>query len=418
MDKDQILYLILAILTFNFLIERLLDYLNRPKKDHKLPADLAGIYDQKAYEKSQSYAAAKAKPEAISSFLGFITTALFLLLGGFGWLDAQVSQYTDGLITATLLFFGILFFLLQLLALPFELYNTFVIEEKFGFNKMSFATYLSDKLKGAILGIVVGGLLLSLFVWFYQTFRETFWLYAWVIFVGFSLLLTMFYTSLIVPLFNKLTPLASGALRDTIESYARKVNFPLKHILVLDGSKRSTKANAYFSGLGSTKSIVLFDTLIEKHEPPELLSILAHEVGHYKKKHTLQAFFLSGLLMLFTLFVLHLTIDTPELSLALGADTPKLYLGMVAFSILYAPLSLLTGLLLNIFSRKNEFEADEYAALTASASALANALKKLSTDMLTNLTPHPAYVFFHYSHPPLLKRLKALKPYCDSEENI
>ncbi len=409
MDSQTILYLIVGVLAFDFILERVLETLNRSKRERNLPKKLQGIYDEEKYKKSQEYAEAKDKLGLFSSILGFVATLTFLLLGGFGWLDGIVSSFTENLILSTLIFFGLLSVASDLIGIPFELYSTFVIEEKFGFNKMSVGTYLGDKLKGAILGAIIGGLLLTLFVWFYETFREMFWLYAWAIFIGFSLLMTMFYTNIIVPIFNKLTPLEDGELRSAIEDYAKRVSFPLKNIFVVDGSKRSTKANAYFSGLGKTKSIVLYDTLIEKHEIPELVSVLAHEVGHYKKKHTLQGFFLSGLIMFITLFVLHLTIDTPELSAALGAETHKLYLGLVAFSILYSPLSIVTGLMMNIFSRKNEFEADAYAAQTSSSMALEEALKKLSVDTLSNLTPHPAYVFFHYSHPPLLQRVEALR---------
>ncbi len=409
MDTQTILYLIIGILVFDFFLERILEMLNQSKREKTLPAKLKGIYDEEKYEKSQAYAKAKDKLGLFSSTASFVISLLFLVLGGFGWLDSLVSQYTDNLIVATLLFFGAISVGSSILSTPFSLYATFVIEEKFGFNKMSIGTYIADTIKGTILGAIIGGILLTAFVWFYQTFPDLFWVYAWAIFVGFSLLMTMFYTNLIVPIFNKLTPLEEGELRSAIENYARQVNFPLKNIFVIDGSKRSTKANAYFSGLGKTKSIVLYDTLIEKHEIPELVSVLAHEVGHYKKKHTLQGFFLSALVMFITLYVLYLTIDTPELSFALGATEPKFYLGLVAFSLLYSPLSMLTGLLMNIFSRKNEFEADAYAAKTSSASALEVALKKLSVDTLSNLTPHPAYVFFHYSHPPLLQRVEALR---------
>lgn len=411
MSSQTILYLIVGVLTFDFVLERILEMLNKSKREKHLPEKLKGIYDEEKYKKSQEYGDAKDKLGLFSSLLSFVVTLTFLLLGGFGWLDGIVSSYTENLILATLLFFGIITIANDIIGIPLELYGTFVIEEKFGFNKMSVGTYIGDKIKGAILGVIIGGLLLTLFVWFYETFREMFWLYAWAIFIGFSLLMTMFYTNIIVPIFNKLTPLEDGELRTAIEDYAKSVSFPLKNIFVVDGSKRSTKANAYFSGLGKTKSIVLYDTLIEKHEIPELVSVLAHEVGHYKKKHTLQGFFLSGLIMFITLFVMHLTIDTPELSTALGAKTHKLYLGLVAFSILYSPLSIVTGLMMNLFSRKNEFEADEYAAKTSSSEALEEALRKLSVDSLSNLTPHPAYVFFHYSHPPLLQRVEALRKY-------
>jgi len=412
---EILLYIILAIVSAEFILERVLDYLNQQERSDTLPTNLSGIYDEEKYKKSQNYAAAKDKIGFISSVFSFVVTIL-MILGGFALLDNYVRDFTDNSIYQTLLFFAIIGIGSDIIGTPFSLYNTFVIEEKFGFNKMSIGTFITDKIKGWLLGGIIGGGLLYLFVLFYETFPNYFWLYAWGIFMVFTLFITMFYTNLIVPLFNKLTPLEDGELRAAIENYASTVKFPLKNIMVVDGSKRSTKANAYFSGLGSAKNIVLYDTLIEKHSIDELVAVLAHEVGHYKKKHTLQGLFISAFTMLLTLFVLSLVISNPSLSAALGASQPSLHMGLIAFSILYSPLSTITGLLMNIFSRKNEFEADAYAATTSSGKALMDALKNLSVDTLSNLTPHSAYVFFYYSHPPLLKRLGALGNYVKAEE--
>ncbi|MBX2843125.1 MAG: M48 family metallopeptidase [Flammeovirgaceae bacterium] len=406
--SQTILYIIIVIVVAEFILERTLDYLNQKKRSKTLPKSLKGIYEEEKYRKSQNYAEAKDKIGFISSFLSFIVTIL-MLLGGFAFVDSWVNELTENEIYKTLIFFGVIGIGSDLISTPFSLYNTFVIEEKFGFNKMTLGTFFSDKIKGYVLGAIVGGGLLAIFVWFYQAFPDTFWIYAWAIFMVFSLSITMFYTNLIVPLFNKLTPLEDGELRSAIEEYSKGVNFPLKNIMVVDGSKRSTKANAYFSGLGGAKNIVLYDTLIEKHNTEELVSVLAHEVGHYKKKHTLQGLFISSFTMLLTLYILSLVISNPILSSALGASEPSLHMGLIAFSILYSPLSTITGLLMNVFSRKNEYEADEYAAKTSSGEALKDSLKKLSVDSLSNLTPHEAYVFFYYSHPPLLKRLGALE---------
>lgn len=412
---EILLYIILAIVSAEFVLERVLDYLNQQERSDTLPANLSGIYDEEKYKKSQNYAAAKDRIGFISSVFSFVVTIL-MILGGFALLDNYVREFTDNSIYQTLLFFAIIGIGSDIIGTPFSLYNTFVIEEKFGFNKMGIGTFIADKVKGWILGGIIGGGLLYLFVLFYETFPDYFWLYAWGIFMVFTLFITMFYTNLIVPLFNKLTPLEDGELRTAIENYASTVKFPLKNIMVVDGSKRSTKANAYFSGLGSAKNIVLYDTLIEKHSIEELVAVLAHEVGHYKKKHTLQGLFISAFTMLLTLFVLSLVINNPTLSAALGASQPSLHMGLIAFSILYSPLSTITGLLMNVFSRKNEFEADAYAATTSSGKALMDALKNLSVDTLSNLTPHSAYVFFYYSHPPLLKRLGALGNYVKAEE--
>lgn len=408
MDSITLLWIIIAIVVAEFALEQALNYLNRKQRSTELPPQLAGIYDEEKYRKSQEYAAAKDKIGLWSSLLSFGVT-LVMLLGGFALLNEWVLSVTGNLIWQALLFFGVIGFASDLISTPFDLYNTFVIEEKFGFNKMTTGTYISDKIKGWVLGALVGGGLLAVFVWFYQQFPDMFWLYAWGIFMAFTLFLTMFYTNLIVPLFNKLSPLEEGELRKQIEAYAESVGFPLKKVMVIDGSKRSTKANAYFSGLGGAKNIVLYDTLIEKQTTPELVAVLAHEVGHYKKKHTLQAIFISAVNMLFTLFILGLVIDSPLLTSALGGEGSSFVLGLIAFGILYSPLSTVTGLLMNILSRKNEYEADAWAVRTSSGSALISALKKLSVDSLSNLTPHPAYVFFHYSHPPLLQRMNAMK---------
>jgi STE24 endopeptidase len=405
---NTLLVVIVGIITAEFVLERVLSYLNSKTWSYSLPDALQGIYEEEKYKKAQQYAAAKEKLENISSIFSYLTTMAMLLLGGFAYLDNLVNTWVSSPIWVSLVFFGVIGFASDLIGLPFELYSIFVIEEKFGFNKMTIGTFIADKLKGWLLGALLGGLLLFVFLWLHESFTTWFWLYAWVVFAVFTFILTTFYTSLIVPIFNKLTPLQDGELRSAIESYAKKVNFPLKNIMVIDGSKRSKKANAYFSGLGKSKSIVLYDTLIEKQTTDELVAVLAHEVGHYKHKHTLQNLVITNLNMLFTLYILHLTIDNPALTAALGVTQPAVHLGLIVFGILYSPLSVITSLLMNIFSRKNEFEADDYARQTFNGASLISALKKLSTDSLSNLTPHKAYVFFHYSHPPLLQRMEAL----------
>ncbi len=405
---STILYIIIGVLTVEFLVERILEYLNDKSWSEKVPESLQDLYTEEKYQKARQYAQETGKLSWISSSISFVVTISMFLLGGFAWVDGLVSGFTSNPYWQALGFFGVILLASDLLGTPLSLYGTFVIEEKYGFNKMSIKTFFIDKVKGWILGAIVGGLLLCAFIWFYESFRELFWLYAWGMFMIFTLLITMFYTNLIVPLFNKLVPLEKGALREAIEAYADSVKFPLKNIMVVDGSKRSTKANAYFSGLGSAKNIVLYDTLIEKHTNEELVAVLAHEVGHYKKKHTLQNIVLSSVIMLATLYVLHLFIDTPEFSYALGVGTPKLHLSLIAFSILYSPLSTITGLFMNKLSRKNEYEADAYATTTFSGKHLIEALKKLSVDHLSNLTPHPAYVFFNYSHPTLIQRSEAV----------
>jgi STE24 endopeptidase len=305
-------------------------------------------------------------------------------------------------------FFGVLMLASDILTLPFQFYSTFVIEEKYGFNRTTLKTFLVDKLKGYGLAAVIGVPLLALLIFLIQYIGPHFWIWFAAIASAFILFMNMFYTTLILPLFNKLTPLPEGELKTAIQAFASSVDFPLDNIFVIDGSRRSSKANAFFAGIGKKKKIVLYDTLIQKHTTPELVAVLAHEVGHFKKKHIIWGFVLSILQVFFTLFILSLMVYSNDVSLALGGRQLSLHLNLIAFSVLFAPVSGITGLFMSMYSRRNEFEADAYARETFSGAALAAALKKLSVDSLSNLYPHPWYVFFHYSHPPLLKRLQAI----------
>ncbi|MEZ5082547.1 MAG: M48 family metallopeptidase [Bacteroidales bacterium] len=403
-----IFYIIIGILIFDYFLERLLDYLNSTRWSNELPTELQDIYDAEKYKKAQDYDKEKTRFSFITSSLSLIVMLLMLFLDGFALLDEFVRQYTTNPILMALMFFGILGFAADILSTPLSLYSTFVIEEKYGFNKTTLKTFFFDKLKGWLLGALIGGILLSLVVWIYVTTGEWFWVLAWAVIGVFTIFMTMFYSNVIVPLFNKQEPLEEGDLRSAIESFAQKVGFKLKNIFVMDGSKRSTKANAYFTGLGTKKRIVLFDTLINDHSTEELVGVLAHEIGHYKKKHTLSGMILSLLQTGLLLFILSLFIGNPVLSQALGANEGSFHLGILAFGLLYSPLSLILGLFMNMLSRKNEFEADRYAGENYEPKSLQLALKKLSVNHLSNLRPHPAYVFFYYSHPPLLQRLAAL----------
>jgi len=337
-----------------------------------------------------------------------------LYFKGFAFADHFSRNITQNPILIALIFFGVLGLLSDIITTPFDLYKTFVIEEKFGFNKTNLKTFFLDKVKGWLLGAIIGGGLLSLIVWIYESTGNLFWIITWVVISIFTIFMTMFYTTLIVPLFNKLTPLEDGELRDEIESFSKKVGYNLDNIFVIDGSKRSSKANAYFSGLGAKKKIVLFDTLIKNHTKEELVGVLAHEIGHYKKKHTLANVILATLQTGLMLFILSFFIDKNTmwpnyLANALGAKQAGFHLGILAFGLLYSPLSLILGIIMNIISRKNEFAADRFAAENYDGQALQDALKKLSVNHLSNLNPHPAYVFVHYSHPPLLQRLEGIK---------
>jgi len=405
---QTIFIIIISILLFDYILERVLDYLNSTYWSNELPDELQGIYDAEKYKKSQDYQRVSQRFSFVTSSLSFIAMMLMLIMGGFAFVDEYVRQFTLNPILMALMFFGIIGFASDLLSTPFSIYDTFVIEQKFGFNNTTVKTFILDKLKAWLLAIVLGGGLLALFILIYSKTGNNFWWIAWIVFSMISIFFSMFYSDIIVPLFNKQTALEDGELRSAIEVFSDKAGFKLKNIFVIDGSKRSNKANAYFTGLGSKKRIVLYDTLIKDHTIEELVAVLAHEVGHYKKKHTLKGIIISLLETGMMLYILSWFLSNPVLSEALG--TPQsFHIGIIVFGILYSPLSLILGLAMNVLSRKHEYEADKYAAENYAAEPLMQALKKLSVNNLSNLRPHPAYVFFHYSHPTLLQRLKALK---------
>lgn len=408
MSSHTIFAIIAFLFVFDFIWEQFLDYLNYRKIQDKLPSEAVGIYTEEKYAASVSYQKDKTKFGFISASFSFIVSAIMLFSGGFGWLDSLLRDYISQPIVLSLTFFGVLFIVSDLISLPFQYYSTFVIEEKHGFNKMTFSTFVVDKLKGYLLGAIIGGGVVYIFLWLVTNMGQNFWLIFWGIATVLILFINMFYTSLILPLFNRLTPLEEGELKSAIESYCKKEGFPGAEVFVIDGSKRSSKANAFFSGLGPQKKVVLYDTLIKNHSTDELVAVLAHEVGHYKKKHILQGFAASILQMGLMLFILSLFVFNKNLSEALGGKEYSIHLNLIAFGLLISPVSMVSGLIMNLVSRKNEFEADDFAKRTFSGTELAIALKKLSVDNLSQLTPDPLYVFFHYSHPPVLERLKRL----------
>lgn len=409
MEPKTLLYIIVAIATIGYMFDQLLEYMNLKALRPDIPDEIARFYDRDRYLKSLEYHRSLTRFSFLSSGFGFLVSMAMLLAGGFGWLDDLLREHFQNEILLAVVFFGILILASDVIGLPFQLYSTFVIEEKYGFNKTTPRTLFADKLKGYLLAAVIGAPLLALLVFLIRVIGPSFWLWFAVVATAFIIFMNMFYTTLILPLFNKLTPLPDGDLKSAIQDFARRVHFPLDNIFVIDGSKRSSKANAFFSGIGRKKKIVLYDTLIEKHTPEELVAVLAHEVGHFKKKHIVVGLILSVFQVFFTLFVLSLMVHHENLSLALGGSQHSIPLNLIAFSILFSPVSGITGLFMSMYSRKNEFEADAYASQNYSGSALARALKKLSVDSLSNLYPHPLYVFFHYSHPPLLKRLQAIE---------
>lgn len=403
-----ILSIIITIVIADYLLQRTLSFLNCKSISTDLPDEVKGIYSDEKYQQSQEYKRANCRFDLITATLKVVILLALLMMGGFAFIDDIARSLVQAEMLVSLLFFALLFLASDILFLPFALYHTFVLEERFAFNKTTLTTFITDKLKGWLLTVLMGGPLLAAVIWFYQVTQENFWIYAWLLMSGFMIFMAMFYSTLIVPLFNKQTPLEQGELRDAIETFSTTAGFQLDNVFVIDGSKRSTKANAYFSGLGAKKRIVLYDTLINDLTVDELVAVLAHEIGHYKQKHTMKGIIAALCQTGIMLYILSLFIGSPVLSQVLGADIHSFHLALISFVILYSPLSTVMGLGMNSFSRKNEYEADRFAAHHFNAAALASALKKLSINNLSNLTPHPAYVFFHYSHPPLLQRLRAL----------
>ena len=408
MTPENWIYLIIGLVIFNYLFSTVLDYINGKNWKTEVPPVMKDFYDEDKYLKAKNYSKEKGKVSLISSTLSTLITLLFLIFEGYGWLDNFISLYYDIPFLKSGIFFLVLFILSDFISIPFSCYNTFVIEEKYGFNKTTVKTFVLDKIKGYLLTLIIGGILLFGVIYIVSLLENSFWFWLWLSLSFIMLLVNMFYTDLIVPIFNKLTPLEAGSLREKIESYTKKVGYSLKNIYIIDGSKRSTKANAFFSGLGPRKTIALYDTLVEKHTEEELVAVLAHEVGHYKKKHVFTSLFLTIFQLGLICFLLETCLKVGEISQAFGGKEMVFHLGLVAFGILYSPIGTILSILMNINSRKNEFEADHYAKTTYNGVALELALKKLSADSLSNLYPHPLYAFIHYSHPPLLKRLSAL----------
>ncbi len=406
---EIIFLIILIILIIDFLFENWLDWLNIRRMSPQLPDEARDIYDEAQYARQQSYQRENHRFGILTGSVSFGLMMAMLLFCGFAWVDSVAWQVTSHATLAALIFFGIILFANDIIQLPFAIYDTFVIEARYGFNKTTVRTFILDQVKGWLISAVIGGGLLALIIILYQKTEGMFWLYAWGVVTLFTIFMTMFYSNLIVPLFNKQIPLEEGELRTAIQQFAGTAGFRLDNIFVINGSRRSTKANAYFTGLGPKKRIVLYDTLIEEMTTDEIVAVLAHEIGHYKKRHIIRGLLFSIVQTGAVLFLFSLLIDNPHLSRALGVEKPNFHIGLVAFGMLYAPVSFLLGILMNHRSRKNEFEADAFAAAQFRPGPLASALKKLSQKNLSNLTPHPLYVFFNYSHPPLLQRLKQIQ---------
>ena len=406
--SEYLIYIFIFFILFGFVFSSILEYVNSKNWKDSVPDTLKDFYKESDYKKAKSYKLDRDKVSLISSLISTTLTIIFIFSGFYGKVSDYSLYYFDNPFLQSAGFF--LFFLLisTIISLPISYYSIFTIEEKYGFNKSTMSTFIKDKIKGLIISLLIGGFILYISIQLYNFFEANFWLWLWVFLSAIIIFTNIFYTTLIVPIFNKLSPLEEGSLKNKIEKYSKKIGYSLDKIFVIDGSKRSSKANAFFSGLGPKKTIALFDTLIDKHEEDELVAVLAHEVGHYKKNHIKQGLLLSISQVGIICYALQLCLNEPNLSLALGGLESSFHLSLIAFSFLFSPLSIIIGIGMNIFSRKNEYEADKYAKETYNGESLKNALKKLSSDSLTNLYPHPLYVFVHYSHPPLLKRLEAL----------
>jgi STE24 endopeptidase len=402
--------IILAALLLDYALNLVADLLNLKAIRRELPEEFQGVYDPEAYRKSQDYLRVKTRFGILTSTIGLIVLLAFWFFGGFNLLDQLVRSLGFGSILTGLAYIGLLILLRSLLSLPFRIYDIFVIEERFGFNKMTPTTFIADLVKGTLLGLLLGGPLLAGILFFFQFAGEPAWLYAWMVFTLFAFFVQFIAPTWIMPIFNKFTPLEAGELKERILSYARSVDFPVEQIYVIDGSRRSTKANAFFSGFGRHKRIALFDTLIAKQTIPELVAILAHEIGHYKKKHILLGMAVSIAHAGLMFFLLSIFLYRPGLYEAFYMEQPSIYAGLVFFSLLFTPVESILSIFLQALSRRNEYEADRFAADTfEQPEAMVSALKKLAVDHLSNLTPHPLHMILNDSHPPILQRIRAIR---------
>ncbi|MFN1835783.1 M48 family metallopeptidase [Balneola sp. MJW-20] len=403
-------WIILIALLLEFSLSVISDLYNLSALKKELPAEFEGVYDEERYARSQEYTRVKTRFGFITGTFDLLLLLIFWFMGGFNMLDQWLSTFGFDPLVTGLAFIGTLIIAKTIISLPFSIYSTFVIEERFGFNKTTPGTFVADLFKGLALSLIIGVPLLAGILWFFMYAGELAWLYAWGAVTLFTLIMQYVAPTWIMPLFNKFTPLEEGELREAIESYTDKVNFPLAGLFVMDGSKRSSKSNAFFTGFGKNKRIALFDTLIENHTTSELVAVLAHEIGHYKKKHIIKNMVISIIHTGVLFFLLSLFLDFKPLFDAFYMEEISVYAGLIFFGLLYTPVEMILSVVMQIFSRKHEFEADEFAARTTkSKEDMISTLKKLSKDNLSNLTPHPLYVFLNYSHPPVIQRIRAIR---------
>lgn len=402
--------IILVTIAVDFILDLVSNYLNLKSLSKELPNEFEGVYDEDTYAKSQEYTKTGTRFGFITGGFNLIVLLAFWFSGGFNWLDEIVRSWGFGELVTGLMYIALLMIAKSIISLPFSIYSTFVIEERFGFNKTTPKTFVLDLIKGLGLGLIIGMPLLAGILAFFMYTGDLAWLYAWIAIILFSLVMQYVAPTWIMPLFNKFTPLEEGELRTAIEDYTQKVDFPLQGLFVIDGSKRSSKSNAFFTGFGKNKRIALYDTLIENHSNDELVAVLAHEIGHYKKKHIIKGMITSIIQTGVMLFVLSIFLQAEGLFDAFYMDEMSIYAGLIFFGMLYAPIDMILSVFMQISSRKHEYEADEFAAITTGKPEdMIATLKKLSKDNLSNLTPHPFYVFLNYSHPPALQRINAIR---------
>jgi STE24 endopeptidase len=409
--SDWLLAGIVAFILIDFLVGSVLEYLNEKSKNVPMSPVATEIFSADEYAKSLEYGTAKYKVERLTSTLSTVVMLSAIILGWFAWLDEAIRERIGNDLLVTVAFFGVLILAVMLANLPVSYYSTFVIEEKFGFNKTTKKLFVMDSIKQMLLSIVLGLPVIYLIAWIYQSLESQFWLVGWLAVSAISLFMFIFGTRIFLPMFNKLKPLREGELRSEVEAYCQSQGFPLSKLWEMDASKRSTKLNAFFSGMGKVKIIGLYDTLIEKLTTKETVAVLAHEVGHYKRKHVYTMFAFSNVQTLVIFVLLGSLLGNPNLSKALGSDAPSFHISMIAFFLLFTPVSTVLGLINNSFSRYNEYQADQYSIDTypGARDHMYSAFKKLSVESLSNLNPHPWYVAVHYTHPPILDRLANLK---------
>jgi STE24 endopeptidase len=410
LSLNSIALIILAAIVFDVVVNIIADILNLRMLQAELPKPFQGVYDAHQYRKSQDYLRVNTRFGWISTVVNLVAILFFWFLGGFPAMDNWVQSFGKGPVLSGLMYIGTLMLFYALLSQPFSIYATFVIEERFGFNKTTWKIYLLDLLKGLVLVILLGAPLLAGILAFFEYAGSHAWLYCWTAVVLYMLVVQYIAPTWIMPLFNKFKLLEEGELKSAIMSCAESIQFPLKRVYTMDGSKRSRKSNAFFTGFGKNKRIVLFDTLIQQHTVPELVAVLAHEMGHYKKKHILQGMLLGILQTGLMFYLLSFMISYPGLFEAFYMNHMSVYAGLIFFGMLFAPLDFFVGLLMQIRSRANEYQADRFAvAATRNPGSMIEALKKLSVHNLSNLRPHPFHVFLNYSHPPVLKRIQAIE---------